>query len=376
MKPSDYRVLIRGAGELASGTAHHLYTQGFQNILMLERRYPKAVRRQVCFSEAILDGATKVQGVVGRYVRNVDEAEAANKGGAIAVAALDIEEVLHGWQPKIFIEATMLRKNWGLKREIAPVVIALGPGYVARKDCDAVVETVRGPQVGAVLEDTGERLRDEPPAEIMGYGGERAVKAIRDGIFFTQHRIGGRVERGERIGTVVSVYGVEDFRKGVPVDASYPVTARISGALRGLLRDGVPVKQGDRIADIDPRGDTDDLDHISDKARRVAEGVHEALLGLIAEMERRRPKSRKKSTAKKTATVATEKRVKPAPSRRAKGGRRAAPSAKKSAAGKPVAKKSGSKKSGSTQKPKAQQKGAGKSNSKAPARGARRSSKT
>jgi xanthine dehydrogenase accessory factor len=278
---------------------------------MLERRYPKAVRRQVCFSEAILDGTTKVQGVAGRYVRNVDEAEVANESGEIAIAALDIDEVLHTWQPKIFIEATMLRKNWGLKREIAPVVIALGPGYVARKDCDAVVETVRGPQVGAVLEDTGERLRDEPPAEIMGYGGERAVKAVRDGIFFTQHRIGSQVERGERIGTVVSVYGVEDFRQGVPVDASYPVKARISGVLRGLLRDGVPVKQGDRIADIDPRGDTDDLNHISDKSRRVAEGVHEALLGLIAEMERRRPKGRKKARG-----PAPKKKAAPSPARK------------------------------------------------------------
>jgi xanthine dehydrogenase accessory factor len=362
MKPSDYRVLIRGAGELASGTAHHLYTQGFHNILMLERRYPKAVRRQVCFSEAILDGTTKVQGVVGRYVRNVDEAEAANDGGAIAVAALDLEEVLHRWQPKIFIEAAMLRKNWGLKREIAPVVIALGPGYVARKDCDAVVETVRGPQVGAILEDTGERLRDEPPAEIMGYGGERAVKAVRDGIFFTQHRIGGMVERGERIGTVVSVYGVEDFRQGVPVDASYPVKARISGVLRGLLRDGVPVKQGDRIADIDPRGNTEDLDHISDKARRVAEGVHEALLGLIAEMERRRPRAGTKRT-----TAPAKKPSKPAPKGRTTAVRRSRTSAGKNG-GKPSA---SSRKKNTTPKPKP----AAKTKTKSSARGARRSTK-
>jgi xanthine dehydrogenase accessory factor len=355
MKPSDYRVLIRGAGELASGTAHHLYTQGFQNILMLERRYPKAVRRQVCFSEAILDGSTKVQGVLGRYVRNVDEAEAANESGAIAIAALDLDEVLHSWQPKIFIEAAMLRKNWGLKREIAPVVIALGPGYVARKDCDAVVDTVRGPQVGAVLEDTGERLRDEPPAEILGYGDERAVKAVRDGIFFTQQRIGGQVDRGERIGTVVSVYGVEDFRQGVPVDASYPVTARISGALRGLLRDGVPVKKGDRIADIDPRGDTEDLDHISDKSRRVAEGVHEALLGLIAEMERRRPKARKKSGS---AKAKPKKKTKPGPTRATKASaKKAAPSKKAKAKAKPKAKATT------------------KSAAKAPARRARRSTK-
>ena len=171
MKPSEYRVLIRGAGELASATAFHLYRQGFESILMLERRYPKAIRRYVCFSEAILDGTTKVQGVRGRFVRTVDEVEAANRSGDIAVAALALEDVLPTWQPQIFIEAAMLRKNWGLKRGIAPVVIALGPGYVARKDCDAVVDTVRGPQVGAVLEDTGEALRDSPPAQIMGYIG-------------------------------------------------------------------------------------------------------------------------------------------------------------------------------------------------------------
>jgi xanthine dehydrogenase accessory factor len=301
MKPSEYRVLIRGAGELASATAFHLYRQGFESILMLERRYPKAVRRYVCFSEAILDGTTKVQGVRGRFVRNVDEVEEANRSGDIAVAALALEDVLPNWQPQIFIEAAMLRKNWGLKRGIAPVVIALGPGYVARKDCDAVVDTVRGPEVGAVLEVTGEALRDSPPAEIMGYSGERAVKAVRDGIFFTQQKIGAQIERGERIGTVVSVYGIEDFRQGVPVDASYPVKARISGVLRGLLRDGVPVKNGDRIADIDPRGNTDDLDHISDKSMRVADGVLEAVVGLLADVSHRGspPKTKRAGSARR-----------------------------------------------------------------------------
>lgn len=333
MKPSDYRVLIRGAGELASGTAQHLFNQGFVNILMLERRYPKAVRRQVCFSEAILDGTQTIQGVRGRYVRNVAETIQANTEGDIAVAALALEDVLHEWQPKIFIEAAMLRKNWGLKAGIAPVVIALGPGYVVRKDCDAVIDTVRGPQVGAVLEDTGERLRDEPPAQILGYANERSVKAVRDGIFFTHHNIGGEVGQGERIGTVVSVYGVEDFRQGVPVDASYPVTARIAGVLRGLLRDGVPVKKGDRIADIDPRGQTDDLDRISDKAHRVAEGVHEALMGLLAEVAKRHPGPKQKkghpsvrAKSIKTGAPSKTKRVAAGADSTARGPAKAAPS--------------------------------------------------
>ena len=327
MKPSDYRVLIRGAGELASATAHHLYTQGFESILMLERRYPKAVRRQVCFSEAILDGTQTIQGVQARFVHDVDEVVQANAEGNIAIAALGLEDVLHEWQPQIFVEAAMLRKNWGLARGIAPVVIALGPGYVARKDCDAVVDTVRGPQVGAVLEDTGERLADAPPAEIMGYKTERAVKAVRDGIFFTHHRIGEEVGRGERIGTVVSVYGVEDFRQGVPVDASYPVTARISGVLRGLLRDGVPVKNGDRIADVDPRGRTEDVDHMSDKARRVAEGVHEALLGLLAEVAH----LHKNKTPKKKNGAKTAGKAKKAAGKKASAKKAAQPKAKRKA---------------------------------------------
>lgn len=286
MEHGSCRVLIRGAGELASATAHHLYGQGFRQILMLDRRFPKAVRRQVCFSEAILEGRQTVQGVSARSARSLPEIGRIHSDEEIAVATLSLNAVLADWSPHVLIEATMLRHDWGLRRDMAPVVIALGPGYVAGENCHAVVDTVRGPQVGAVLEDTGEHLIDEPPASIMGYGRERALKAVRDGIFFTQRTIGDEVERGERIGTVVSVYGVEDFRRGVPVDASYAVTARIAGVIRGLLRDGVPVKDGDRIGDIDPRGRTEDIDHISDKARRVAEGVHEALLGLLIELPR------------------------------------------------------------------------------------------
>lgn len=284
MNPGDLRVLIRGAGELASATAHHLYMQGFERILLLDRRFPKAVRRKVCFCEAVLDGTQTIQNVVCRFAPDLATVEAAHDEGEIAVGVMDHEFVLDEWKPDIFIEAAMQRRNWGLTRDLAPIVIALGPGYIAHKDCDALVDTVRGPQVGSILEDTGEHLANEPPAQIMGFSEERTLKALRDGIFFTQHSIGDMVEQGERIGTVVSVYGVDDYRRGVPVDASYSINARIGGVIRGLLRDGVPVKADDRIGDVDPRGTTDDLDHVSDKSHRVAEGVHEALMTLVADL--------------------------------------------------------------------------------------------
>jgi xanthine dehydrogenase accessory factor len=286
MNPGDLRVLIRGAGELASATAHHLFSQGFVRIFLLDRRFPKAVRRKVCFCEAVLDGTQNIQGVVARFTPDLAAVEAAHSEGEIAVGIMNQEVVLDEWKPDVFIEAAMQRRNWGLTRDIAPIVIALGPGYVAHKDCDALVDTVRGPQVGNILEDTGEHLANEPPAQIMGFSEERTLKAVRDGIFFTQRSIGDVVDRGERIGTVVSVYGVDDYRRGVPVDASYSITTRIGGVIRGLLRDGVPVKAGDRIGDVDPRGTTDDVDHVSDKSHRVAEGVHEALLSLVAELKK------------------------------------------------------------------------------------------
>lgn len=287
MVPGDLKILIRGAGELASATAHQLSVAGFGRILMLECRYPKAVRRQVCYSEAVFDGVKVVEGVAARRARDLELVTLIHRLGDIALAVMDLDEALKEWQPDVYIEAAMLRSNWGLSKELAPIVIALGPGYTAGTDCHAVVDTHRGPAVGAVLEDTGEHVADEPPASIMGYSGERVLKAARDGVFFTQHRIGDEVEIGQRIGMVVSVYSAEDYRKGVPVDSAYAVKARISGVVRGLLRNGVPVEKGNKIGDVDPRGRTDDLDHISDKARRVAEGVHEALLGLLAEQDPR-----------------------------------------------------------------------------------------
>ncbi len=280
MDPSRYRILIRGGGELASATAHHLFRAGFSKILILERRFPKAVRRSVCFSEAILDAEATVDGVTALHVRTLESVDEAHRQGMIGIMAATLERTIEQWHPDVFIEATMLRQNWGLKRSMAPVVIALGPGYTAGRDCHAVIDTVRGPMVGSVLEDTGENLESLPPADIMGFTDERSLKAVRDGIFFTRRKIGDEVERGERVGTVVSVFGIDDYRRGVPVDASYAVTARIDGVIRGLLRDGVPVKKGDRIGDVDPRGFTDDLDHLSDKSRRVAEGVHEALVDM------------------------------------------------------------------------------------------------
>jgi len=273
----DCRILVRGAGELASAVATHLLAQGFGRVLMVERPFPKAVRRNVCFSEAVFDHAKTVDGATARFVMMLSVVDRVHELGDIAITTQPLPEVLHAWPPDIYLEAAMLKQNWGLTPDLAPLVIALGPGFQAGRDCHAVVETVRGPDLGRVLS-AGQELPPAPPAEIMGFAQERVIKAQRTGIFRTSKDIGDRVEQGEKIGVVVLLFAREDLYRGVPVDSEYPVVARIGGVIRGLLRDGVPVDAGDKIGDVDPRGITEDLAHVSDKAQRVAEGVLEAIV--------------------------------------------------------------------------------------------------
>jgi xanthine dehydrogenase accessory factor len=246
-------------------------------VLLVERPFPKAVRRNVCFSEAVFDRAKTVDGVTSRFVMMLSDIDRMHQLSDVAITTQPLAEVLAAWPPDVLVEATMVRANVGLTKEMAPLVIALGPGYQASHDCHAVVETVRGPQLGRVLSG-GQSLEPAPPAEIMGFTAERVIKAQRTGIFRTTHDIGDRVEQGAKLGVLVLLFVREDLFRGIPVDSEYPVVARIGGVVRGLLRDGVPVEAGDRLGDIDPRGFTDDLNHISDKAQRVAEGVLEAMV--------------------------------------------------------------------------------------------------
>ena len=84
-----------------------------------------------------------------------------------------------------------------------------------------------------------------------------------------QIMIGGMVEKGQLIGTVVTGQGE------VAVEAS------LTGLLRGIIKDGFPVVKGFKIADIDPRkSEYENCFTISDKARCIAGSVVEGLMML------------------------------------------------------------------------------------------------
>lgn len=259
----DLLILIKGAGDLASGVAHRLYRCGFVPV-MTELPRPLVVRRTVAFAEAVYAGDVTVEDVPASLADRLDDIQSLRRQGVIPVMVDPAVESVHYLKPAILVDATMAKRNTGTAISDAPVVIALGPGFWAGKDVHVVIETKRGHYLGrviregAALPDTGE------PEPVNGYTHERLLRAPAEGIFSACRQIGDRITAGEMVGFI----------------GEYPVKAEINGILRGLIRDGCGVKKGLKIGDIDPREKPDYCYTISDKARAVAGGVLEAMLYL------------------------------------------------------------------------------------------------
>ena len=255
-------VVIRGAGEMASGTAHRLYMAGFR-IIMSELPQPLAVRRNVSFAQAVLDGSYTVEGVTAQRTESLIEALALCQEGKIAVYPGEIRGVeLDNLRPVALVDAMLAKANLGTKAGEAPVVIALGPGFTAPIDADAVIETNRGHDLGRVLYAGSAAPNTSQPGETGGYTIERVLKAPGDGVFSSELKIGDIISPGDLFGRVGDV----------------EVKAVIPGIVRGLLMPGTIVQVGTKLGDIDPRYVQEYCDTISDKARSIAGGVLEALL--------------------------------------------------------------------------------------------------
>ena len=255
-------ILIRGAGEMASGVAHRLHRSHFK-ICSLEIYHPLAVRREVSFCEAIYEDEKEVEGIRARLVSKTEEIESVWKEKSIPLLIdPDGRRTRDYLKPDVVIDAIMAKSNLGTHMSDAPFVIGLGPGFTAGRDVHAVIETNRGPNLGRVIFNGTAEPDTGVPGEIGGYTIERLLRTRKKGIFHPQKSIGDRVNKG----AVVAV--VDD----------YPIIAKVSGVVRGLLREGVEVKKGMKVGDIDPRGKRELCFAISEKARAIGGGVLEAIL--------------------------------------------------------------------------------------------------
>lgn len=256
MKPT---VLVRGGGDIASGTIYRLRRAGYP-VIVSEIAIPTMIRREVSYGNAVHLGEMTLERMTARAV-SIKEVKETLKEGLIPVVVAPYEEILKAFKPTIVVDAILAKKNLGTARDDAPLVIALGPGFTAKKDVDVVIETKRGHFLGRVILEGSAIPNTGVPGNIGGYTVERVIFAPCDGLFTAKRHIGEEVQKNEIIGYV----------------ESEPVYAQIRGILRGILKTGLMVTKGFKLADVDSRCEESHCFTISDKALSVAGGVMEAI---------------------------------------------------------------------------------------------------
>ncbi len=255
-------VIIRGGGDIATGIALRLYRSGMA-VVICETPAPTSIRRTVCFSEAVRQGTAEVEGVAARLT-DLEGVPGLLGQGVIPVLADPAGDCISPLSPDVVVDAILAKRNLGTHMELAPIVVAAGPGFTAGVDCHAVVETMRGHYLGRVIYDGSAQPNTNIPGLIGGYAGERVLRAPADGIFRGVRRIGDHVSCGDVAGYVGDV----------------PMACTIGGTLRGLLADGIAVTRGFKCGDVDPRCSPAHCLCASDKALAIGGGVLEAILHL------------------------------------------------------------------------------------------------
>ena len=260
-------IVVRGAGDLASGVIHRLNRCGF-DVVCLEVEKPLAIRRNVSFSEAVYEGEFSVEGVCAKCCNNIDEIKKAIKDKNVALVVDEKGEYIKHLKPDIVIDCILAKKNLGTNKDMAKLTIALGPGFCAGKDVDIVIETMRGHNLGKII-NSGYALKNtSTPGVINGIGKERVGYAKESGIIENIASIGSVVKKGEVLAYIIN----KDNEK---ID----VKANIDGVLRGIIRNKSNIVKGLKILDIDPRiEEVNNCYTISDKARCIAGSVLEEVV--------------------------------------------------------------------------------------------------
>ena len=272
-------IICRGGGDLATGIVHRLFRAGFP-VLVLETDSPAAIRRQVSFSEAVYDGTATVEGVTAERIASADRASVNHvlEEGRVPLLVDPEGSSIPLLKPDIVVDAIIAKKNLGTAKEMAPLVIGVGPGFTAGEDVDLVVESMRGHNLARIFT-TGSALPNTGiPGNIGGFTKERVLHAEAAGYMKNIRQIGDIVEKGEEIARIY-----EKMTEDGTFSGSYvSVEASISGIIRGLIREGYHFQKGFKIADIDPReSELTNCFTISDKARSIGGSVLEAVCGYV-----------------------------------------------------------------------------------------------
>ncbi|MBP8685016.1 MAG: EF2563 family selenium-dependent molybdenum hydroxylase system protein [Synergistaceae bacterium] len=251
--------IVRGGGDLATGIIYRLWKAGYA-VLSLEIETPLVVRRTVSAASAVFDGSTVIEDMEAVRIDSLNDFSFDRS--RISVLVDPEGESISILKPDILVDAIMAKRNLGTNKEMAPLVIGIGPGFSAPGDVDAVIETKRGHWLGRVIRNGSAIPNTGVPGLIKGYTIERLLRSPGEGYVIPVKSIGDSVIPGD---VVAHVEGL-------------PVCSQIEGIVRGLIHPSVKVKKGLKIGDIDPRGEREHCFSITDKALAIAGGVLEVIM--------------------------------------------------------------------------------------------------
>jgi xanthine dehydrogenase accessory factor len=261
VKSSGLKVMIRGAGEVASGIAYRLHLSGFK-VCLLEVEAPVAVTRGTTFSEAVYDRVKEIMGVRAELVPGkLEDIYQAWERNNMPVVIDPEASMIDMVNPDVVIDAMMAKRKTGTRITDAPLVIGVGPGFYAGKDVHIVVESNHSAGLGKVLTEGEAEKNTGIPVEIGGLASERVVWSQTDGVFTTDKDIGDSVVAGEIVGHA----------------GNSPVEAPQTGMLRGLMRNGTSVKKGYKLLEVDTVHDSAICNLIAHKVLMIGEGVLQAI---------------------------------------------------------------------------------------------------
>ena len=104
----DKIIVVRGGGDLATGSIYTLVKAGFK-VLVLEAEHPAAIRRQVSLSEAVYEGTATVEGVTARLITDVSEMEAVWAAGEVPMLVDPEGKCLETVKPAALVDAIIAK---------------------------------------------------------------------------------------------------------------------------------------------------------------------------------------------------------------------------------------------------------------------------
>lgn len=251
-------ILLRGGGDLASGVALRLHRAGIK-LIITELAQPLAVRRAVSFGEAVYEGVHTVEGVTARCVEPSQLLTSLPVNEIPVLVDPNADILLSSFYFPVVIDARLLKTPPAPLPQSIPLHIGLGPGFHAGVNCHAVIETRRSHTLGRVYWDGA----PQPDSGQPEGDPRRVLRAPADGVLRAKAKIGDHLEEGQTVAIISD---------------QYPVVSSLKGVLRGLIREGIPVTQGLKIGDVDPRSDPSACYLVSDKALAIGGAALEAVL--------------------------------------------------------------------------------------------------